>query len=415
MSYPRYRTRGGLVKSGQVQTWRQWNTCAESAWTLLGTYGGPYLGTKSLMYDYVVPNFEKKRKRGDVFFNPMYSETRTITSSGGTGCVIKAKNYPRMPCNQYYGYKITGDYFAKMLSADPISGVSPQQLIVEEDIEDLSDELSTCVHSKRERTDSNLWESMYELDKSAKLLRQLGTRAYKLTGLLGGSAQAGQIAKEWLAFRYGVKPIIRDIENVVKAMRKQVSRVRHTSRCFNKIQEERTDYGSYDHDSVRDTYYILRKDVVVIRAMSLDEWSSSFLTDIGISSKGLLTLPWEILPYSFVADWFANVGDFLNAVAPTFSTKQLGSALVVERHVSASFVCTGTSEADGTFRVISPTSGGLTSVVDSKQRAALNPPTLKLKRDFRFRNLERAADAMALVANALLRKQVNKPLQSIQF
>lgn len=415
MITPRYRTSGNLQRTGQIQSWSRWNTCAQSAWTLLGTYAGPYLGTKKLMYDYVVTGFRGRVKKGEVFFNPLLSETRTVSSGGGQGSEIKAKNYIRVPCNQYYGYKVTGDYFAMKISSNSSSGVPPFQLIVEEDVDSLKQELSTCVLAKRGSSDSNLWESMAELQKSAMLLKSLGSRAVKLTGVLGASMQAGQASKEWLAYRYGIKPIIRDVENVLATMRKTLGRVRRTSRCSGNLYQERTDYGSYDHDSVRDTYYILRKDSVSVRAMSLDEFEATLLGDAGLSSKGLWMMPWELLPYSFVADWFFNVGEFIGAVVPTFGFKQLGSCVVVEREVSANYVCTGTVEQDGTFAVVSPTTGSVTSVVTSKQRGALLSPGLFIKRDFRFDTLTRAADAFALVGSMLLGKGPTKPLKSIQF
>jgi hypothetical protein len=40
------------------------------------------------------------------------------------------------------------------------------------------------------------------------------------------------------------------------------------------------------------------------------------------------TLIWEIIPFSFVVDWFANIGGLINALNPNPSYKTLGSWLV---------------------------------------------------------------------------------------
>jgi hypothetical protein len=52
------------------------------------------------------------------------------------------------------------------------------------------------------------------------------------------------------------------------------------------------------------------------------EWLAGFL---GTRPRDLLPTIWECLPYSFVADWFVNVGDWLNAVIPSPKISVLGN------------------------------------------------------------------------------------------
>lgn len=51
----------------------------------------------------------------------------------------------------------------------------------------------------------------------------------------------------------------------------------------------------------------------------------------------MLALPWELVPYSFVADWFVNVSTFLNAVIPYLSTRPLGSWTTTRRTQTVTF------------------------------------------------------------------------------
>jgi len=46
---------------------------------------------------------------------------------------------------------------------------------------------------------------------------------------------------------------------------------------------------------------------------------------LGIDASGMLALPWELLPFSFVADWFVNVGAFLNSAIPYLTKKPVSA------------------------------------------------------------------------------------------
>jgi hypothetical protein len=74
-----------------------------------------------------------------------------------------------------------------------------------------------------------------------------------------------------------------------------------------------SDYGRYFVIPVKTWQTHFRKHEVHVRLdATIDDSFYLTLQDVGLSNP-LLT-GWEVLPYSFVLDWFVGVGDFLSAV-----------------------------------------------------------------------------------------------------
>jgi len=128
---------------------------------------------------------------------------------------------------------------------------------------------------------------------------------------------------------------------------------------------------------------------------------------LGLGSKDLWSLPLELVSYSFVADWFANVQDCVSSFAPNIGVSNIGQCTTVE------WKCTETVEFK--LKGISAGNVGLTEIQqcttppnvvrtiyyksrDTGPFPAL--PRLTWKSDFRFDNPVRCLDALALFANA---------------
>jgi hypothetical protein len=116
-------------------------------------------------------------------------------------------------------------------------------------------------------------------------------------------------ADTWMMYRYGITPLLNDIANLcshVKGMETlpiyKTFRVRHS--LYDHLVESRV------YKSVPDRVVTKRK--TVVRDVCTVQYDVGALKSI--SRTGLLNpvqLAWEVIPCSFVVDWFINVGDFL--------------------------------------------------------------------------------------------------------
>lgn len=123
-------------------------------------------------------------------------------------------------------------------------------------------------------------------------------------------------SKRWLEYQYGVKPLLADIEGSAKALENAYSKT--------KVQRVGTNQGSafsghgvQPYNGVGSTLW----DVGYGGTMrgkgecfyTVDNPTELALQDTGITNPALLV--WELIPLSFVADWFFQIGDWLRSFA----------------------------------------------------------------------------------------------------
>lgn len=76
---------------------------------------------------------------------------------------------------------------------------------------------------------------------------------------------------------------------------------------------------------VRSSQYSGRASAGVIYEIKSQTTSQNISRILGIRARDIPATLWEIVPYSFVVDWFVNVGTWLNAVVPDPNVTVLGN------------------------------------------------------------------------------------------
>lgn len=122
------------------------------------------------------------------------------------------------------------------------------------------------------------------------------------------------IADNWLALQYGWKPLLQDIRGLMDSIaRLQLgSVVVYTARSTAHHEENRVSYmslgvanspriGTQTETFVADVRYGIR--------YQIDNHLKAFLAQTGFTNP--INLAWEVLPYSFVVDWFIPIGPYL--------------------------------------------------------------------------------------------------------
>lgn len=363
----------------------------------------PKVGVLKIFNDVVTPGFHSRRKTGEVFFNPAssYRYEHSTTGTGPVYRVVSTHDCAGLPVQTTLRYN---ESLASFFHAVVRSTSSDNTILVvdptdHEAVSDMAIEASTKCLNNRGRPDSNLYETLAESSKALSLLPSLFKECQGvLNKIPSGKLKAASSA--WLLVRYGLKPLVNDVFNVMAAMDQITMLFRQTARS--KIEDTFRSITTKNRVGGSQTNVLQLTDVsmVSVRAMSLDEFIISQAYESGLSFKNIATLPWELVPLSFVADWFANIGDYLGAVMPAPGFRQLGSCLVIRKTVSSKCDIIS-STANSGYQLLVPPFGHSTVTEETMQRTMLRSPGLVWKSDFKFTNLTRSADAAALIAQRL--------------
>lgn len=361
-------------------------------------------GVVETMHDFVTTAFEKRRAKGEVFFNPMnHTKQESIIINPGNGEKMTKQTQSCSSPVLFEESWIDGPLLGRRLNAQVLGKPVPlsTRIISEDDINKLKDEVSTKCLAQRGTSDSNLYESIAEYKQTLQLLRNpVGAMGKWLGKNERAITRAKGVGDAWLVYRYGIRPMISDIDGIIKGLKKKVGHQRTTTRSRGQISLSRVDSGTIvTGEPVTLTYSKQSDCTVLVRAMSLDEHVISLYENIGFTSKGLITLPWELVPYSFVADWFVNFGDFLKALVPLPSVHQLGNSLTTE--VVETYTYVGISSTRPGWTTNRNISGTFVSRLTTKSREPIRTPSVVIKSDFRFDDATRLADSVALIGQKM--------------
>lgn len=116
------------------------------------------------------------------------------------------------------------------------------------------------------------------------------------------------LGDNWLEYHFGWEPLVKDIGNSVDILQKEPLR----KKVLSKSNVSRR---SYDHPGGSSPVWV-DDEMKVFHRISADISVSNpnlFLANqMGFVNP--LSIAWEVVPYSFVVDWFANVGEVLSSM-----------------------------------------------------------------------------------------------------
>jgi len=387
--------------------------------------------------DEVVPDFHRKRSKGAVFFNS-FVQRRYKSSSLGSS-LVRHTTIPLIctgpPITQYAEY--SGQHFLNWL----VSTGNPPTLKYVMDRprqQSLVTETWTDCLAKRQNGLANLVESLAEMDKTWSMVgsplenvvklnrefkkaKELGRKRIlasyrkKLKSknpLVRAAAYVAQtkaladfLSAEWLRYRYGIRPMVSDIQVGFKALTEvyDIGPKRYTSRSSSNVVERSVTSGSIPQGSYFFTYQGTHAEQFSVRAMFLDEYRRTPFNKLGITFKNVLGVAWELTHFSFVVDWFVNVGDLIYANLPLVGVNELGGCFTtVDRCTSFYSVLTyGTTDPNTAISGVPSDTVLLEETWKVRIPSTMARAGLVLKDDFRFEHFNRAVDAIALIQQQL--------------
>lgn len=137
---------------------------------------------------------------------------------------------------------------------------------------------------------------------------------------LGINKPKDSLANNWLAYQYGWLPLINDAVGIASTIRDHYGAGREDYFVVRTSKTEVTT-GVFEcanwvvtgnHGKL---YYT---DVSTVRAglrLRISSRGDKFLAGVGLSLGDVLLTTWELVPFSFVFDWFVDVGGYLESIS----------------------------------------------------------------------------------------------------
>jgi hypothetical protein len=138
------------------------------------------------------------------------------------------------------------------------------------------------------------------------------------------------LSTNWLSYRYGMMPLVYDVQDAAKAVAYLgVNPKRHTARARETHNQTTTGIDMVSAFRFNVSREIETETTITVRAGVLYELDVRNSFGLGLSEIPIAA--WEVVPYSFVSDWFVNFGDFLRAITPKGGVNVLAEWTTVER------------------------------------------------------------------------------------
>lgn len=138
----------------------------------------------------------------------------------------------------------------------------------------------------------------------------------------------------WLEARYGWRPLIYDAEDALHALnhtRKKGSTLKGTASHVETINLTHADLGVpvSPYESMSTTEYVTGTRTYRSAAYASPLWDGG-----GQFGLNVVQTAWELVPYSFVIDWFVDVGGWLQSSMPRFGVRDLGQQLSIKEELN---------------------------------------------------------------------------------
>lgn len=365
MSTNRHRTAGQFLPLTSQWVWRS-SLDPTPPWS----YGTrpDCLGTFVDMHDVNTPNFRELQRKGLIVNNEM-SRLETTYSGSDSGWKFR--------------FQSGSDWWeGECLSNWCLNFVGPPVHLSLPSYQPLIDAASTDALAGIVAPDVQGLVSVAELGKTLSMLRSpmaglqdLVSRVRRRNPRLS-FRQAAEAS--YLEFRYGWRPLLYEIESITKAVSKEY-RNRLTSRAMRSASDSAsTSWITGSESAIKIQYSQTTTRDVRVRCGVLYEHTLAFEDVWGVRLSDIPAAAWELVPYSFVVDWFTNVSSYLNAVTPKPGVTSLARWTRVDV-TTTSTRTSGTATFSNWTTLRSPNGSDRTVTKSSVRLPLVGPPSLVIK------------------------------------
>ena len=274
------------------------------------------------MYDHNIPNFYARSRAGEVIINSLHDLSCSFTGS---------------PCTW------TGSWDTDACSVErngvcDLSGhmsdapnLDDEVILSRFDFKDTASLATASAWANVDESEILALASLAEAPETIRWIQQLLYRAMKLfrdfRKLKKLKLSIDGLSDAWLELRYAFRPLVFDMVGALKALEKTISKsTRHTARGFS---------SASDSENYEGTHTVLEG---YVRFNGTRIWSqesrAGVLYAIDEDVNGLMSVwvfdqtlesIWDLMPFSFIIDWFFNVGDIIAGWSANSKLSPLGS------------------------------------------------------------------------------------------
>lgn len=300
-------------------------------------------GTEERCTDTVHPNFSRRKLAGKIMNTPIHLERTVMSGSNNSSYDIFYSN-PSLKCTGTNFLKqLSGQGHLRSMQLTPGGGI-PYEWFRELESNRLDVVVGTRAWGGIQSPHIQGTVFAAEIGKTFSMLMNPLSSVKKFLHRLKKSkryrrwaadkrrahltvALADFISEEWLRYRYGIMPLLYDIQGIMKIFNDPVVSPRLTSRASDKFSSGELKnvipYSEGASGYFQGSTTTTLSCVTSVSAGVLYEHEARNETLYGYGLDQQLSAIWELLPRSFIVDWFVNLGDFIDAYSPKIGVKVL--------------------------------------------------------------------------------------------
>lgn len=293
------------------------------------------------MNDVVTPDFHKRIKRGEIINNPCDS-TVVIRRDAVAQYDQHIESYYETDCPndepQKFGWRTYGSVSAEAQCSVGGEVVRPPApTIAHAPLKDLA---VSQAHASVTQKEAMILATAGEAGETIRSAISMFIRLKKIlravkrfdAQYLRKQITMKELSDRYMEARYAIRPLVYDVQQISNAYNSQ-KRDKHRQTFRGK--EVRTETLVMDDINIVNASQTTKKTIagsatrtVEVRAGVLTNLEYSKLAVWGFDQ--ILESAWELVPFSFVVDWFLNVGDVLASWTPNVGVEKLASWVSVK-------------------------------------------------------------------------------------
>lgn len=290
-------------------------------------------------------NKTKRYRPGNGVVNPVvhYQNAATCTESS------EVRIY-----RDYYGMKhvrsLKGQLASFVQQGSTLSLDLPAVPITDVELQALANAIAKATEPK-----AQLGVTLGELPETINMfrdpLKKLEREGYKFRKLLPRNVRAFSsfVQNAWLGVRYGVMPALSEVDtyrNIINTgLDRAISDLLKEKAGWKSVKTKTQ--TSFIRDSTIGAWLHGTETVeagVQVSATAYYRRTRSVNSEaLGMDVSSILPTLWELVPYSFVLDWFIDVGGWLQRLCPNNSVIHIGNCLSTKNYVKTTTNVSGAS------------------------------------------------------------------------